>query len=485
MPESAIPPESLEALREDIVPAAIGFIICGIALAALALALVHRRRRNPALIDLAFLAGLYGVRLLADTYAVRLLFGTSPVFLERFTNVVTYLVAIPATLFFESMLGAGWKSSMRWLRWAFVVLAVAAIPAEIVLREPGAFLLPYRFLVIFSFVWMIAHLFWPGRRSQYVQWLRGSLAVLALFVVNENLQDLGWAPWEADLEPVGFLLFLGGLGVAAARGLLDSQEHLASLRQELETARQIQASTLPQKTPDIPGLDLAARYLPAESVAGDFYDFLPGEGRRLGIFLADVSGHGVPAALVASMLKVAVAAQAGHTENPALVLTGVNQILHGKLPGNKFVTAVYVFLDLEASRLTYGRAGHPPPLLWRRSEGRIEELMQGGLMMGRLARSAYTETSLPLAPGDRLLLFTDGIPEASNRADEQFGDERLRDFLVHQNGHSADQLAEALIEHLRTWSGRKDFEDDLTLVAVGLLPTGSGPSRPERPLTNP
>ncbi|HEV2845138.1 MAG TPA: PP2C family protein-serine/threonine phosphatase [Thermoanaerobaculia bacterium] len=469
MQRSGVPPEVLNALREDIVPAAIGFVICGIALAALALALVRRRSRNLALIDMACLAGLYGVRLLADTSAAELLFGLTPAFLERFTNVATYLVAIPATLFFENMLGSGWKSSVRWLRWAFIALAVVAVPAEIFLPEPGTLLPPYRFLVIVSVLVMVAHLFWPGRfRNQHLQWLRASLAVLALFVVNENLQDLGWTPWEADLEPVGFLLFLGGLGIAAARGLLESQERLASLRQELETARQIQASTLPQKTPDIAGLDLAARYLPAESVAGDFYDFLPGEGRRLGIFLADVSGHGVPAALVASMLKVAVASQAGHAESPALVLTGVNQVLHGKLPGNRFITAVYVFLDLESSRIIYGRAGHPPPLLWRRSEGRVEELRHGGLVMGRLARSSYTEASVPVAPGDRLLLFTDGIPEAGNRADEQFGDDRLQQFLASQGDRSADGVAAALLERVRGWRGREDFEDDLTLVAVGV-----------------
>ncbi|HEY9421230.1 MAG TPA: hypothetical protein VIW92_07435, partial [Thermoanaerobaculia bacterium] len=258
MPRSGVPPEILEALREDIVPAAIGFVICGIALAALALALVRRRSRNLALIDLACLAGLYGVRLLADTSAAELLFGLPPAFLERFTNVVTYLVTIPATLFFENMIGSGWRSSMRWLRWAFIGLAVVAVPAEVALPEPGTFLLPYRFLVITSVLLMVAHLFWPGRRGRHLRWLRGSLAVLSLFVINENLQDIGWMPWEADLEAVGFLLFLGGLGIAAAHGLLDSQERLGSLRQELETARQIQASTLPQKTPDIAGLDLAA-----------------------------------------------------------------------------------------------------------------------------------------------------------------------------------------------------------------------------------
>lgn len=470
MPSSpAMPPEVLEALREDIVPAAIGFIVLGLGLAAGALALLRRRSGSHTLVDMALLSSLYGLRLLADTYAFRLLFDIPEDWRERSVNVVTYVLAVPAALFFEGMLGMGWRRVLRRFSQAVAVLAAVAVPAELFLPEPGTFLLPYRILVIAGVLIMVAHLFGSGSfRTGSLLMLRASFAVLALFVVTENLQDMGVVPWEADLEPVGFLLFLGGLGLVAARSLMDSQESLASLRQELETARQIQASTLPQTTPDIAGLEIAARYLPAESVAGDFYDFLPGEGRRLGIFLADVSGHGVPAALVASMLKVAVASQAGHAESPARVLTGVNQVLEGKLPGNKFITAVYVFLDLEASRVTYGRAGHPPPLLWRRNEGRIEELAAGGLLMGRLARTSYQEVAVPIAPGDRMLLFTDGIPEAANRADEQFGDDRLQSFLATNKDRTAEGLAEALLGQVREWRGRVDFEDDLTLVAVGV-----------------
>jgi phosphoserine phosphatase RsbU/P len=465
-----MPPEVLEALREDIVPAAIGFIVLGMGLAAGALAALRRRSGNSrTLVDLAMLSSLYGLRLLADTYAFRLLFDIPEDWRERFVNVVTYVLAIPAALFFESLLGTGWRFVLRRFWQVMAVLAAVAVPAELLLPRPGTFLLPYRILIIAGVLAMVAHLFWPGhfRRTGSLQGLRASFAVLALFVINENLQDMGFAPWEADLEPVGFLLFLGGLGLVAVHNLMESQERLASLRQELETARQIQASTLPQTTPDIAGLEIAARYLPAESVAGDFYDFLPGEGRRLGIFLADVSGHGVPAALVASMLKVAVASQASHAESPARVLTEVNQTLTGKLPGNKFITAVYVFLDLEASKVTYGRAGHPPPLLWRGCDGRIEELEEGGLVMGRLARSSYKEASVPLGPGDRLLLFTDGIPEAANRADEQFGDVRLQSFLATNKDRTAEGLAEALLGQVREWRGREGFEDDLTLVAVG------------------
>jgi serine phosphatase RsbU (regulator of sigma subunit) len=218
----------------------------------------------------------------------------------------------------------------------------------------------------------------------------------------------------------------------------------------------------------VAGLDLAARYVSAAEVAGDFYDFLPAEGRRTGLLVADVSGHGVPAALVASMLKVAAAAEIPHAASPARVLSEMNQIFHGKLR-NQFITAFCVFLDLEEGRLTWAGAGHPPALLWRRSTGRVEELAPGGPVMGRLRRAPYAETALPLEPGDRLLLFTDGIPEALSPAGEPFGDERLRGLLAAHASQPAERIAEALLARVAEWTGRSaSFEDDLTLVVAGV-----------------
>ncbi|HYO13700.1 MAG TPA: PP2C family protein-serine/threonine phosphatase, partial [Thermoanaerobaculia bacterium] len=277
---------------------------------------------------------------------------------------------------------------------------------------------------------------------------------------------VGLLPLPEGMEPVGVLLFIFGLGWIAARRLFDSQERLAALRQELDTARRIQASILPSEPPRTAGLDVAMRYVPAADVAGDFYDVLPGEGRRLGLLVADVSGHGVPAALIASMVKVAAAAQAPHAASPARVLTEMNQIFQLK---SQFITAVYVWLDLDAGRLTWASAGHPPPLLWKKRDGTVQELVQPGMVLGRLRRAAYTEASVPLEPGDRLLLFTDGIPEALNAAGEPFGDARLREILTEASDLPADALADRLLQRVAAWTGRSaGFEDDLTLVVAGV-----------------
>ncbi|HEY7216080.1 MAG TPA: PP2C family protein-serine/threonine phosphatase, partial [Thermoanaerobaculia bacterium] len=369
-------------------------------------------------------------------------------------------------LFFERIVGRGWRSSLYWLGRLLTILALVAIPLEIVSPSPGVLLGPYRILVIAALVVTLANLFAPGReRSPELRLLRASFLVFGAFALYENLRGMGLMPWQTNLEPLGFLFFVGGLGAIAARRVFGAQEQLAAIRHELETARRIQASILPEEAPRIDGLGIAARYIPASEVAGDFYDFLPGEGRRVGIVIADVSGHGVPAALVASMLKVAVAAQAVHAESPAKVLAGINQIFHGKLR-NQFITALYLFLDLEAGRLKAASAGHPRPLLCRR-KGEVEELPLGGTVLGRLRRAAYEEVAVDLAAGDRLLLFTDGIPEALGSGGEAFGDERLQAFLARRSALSAEAIAEDLLQEVAAWRGQATaFDDDLTLVAV-------------------
>jgi serine phosphatase RsbU (regulator of sigma subunit) len=325
---------------------------------------------------------------------------------------------------------------------------------------------PYNWLVIAALAVTVANVFAPGReRTPDLRLLQVSLGVFGVFVLFENLRGLGLIRSGMNLEPLGFLFFVGCLGAIAARRVFGAQERLASIRQELETARSIQASILPGAPPRIEGLGLAARYVPASEVAGDLYEFLPGEGRRVGLLISDVSGHGVPAAMVASMLKVAVAAQAIHVESPAKVLSGINRIFHGKLH-RQFITALYLFLDLEAGRLTAASAGHPRPLLWRRREAKVEELPLGGTVIGRLRPAEYQDISLDLEAGDRLLLFTDGIPEALGSGGEAFGEERLRAFLAHRSALGAEAIAEELLKEVAAWRGAASFDDDLTLVVV-------------------
>ena len=461
--------EVLENVREDVLPAVVGIFLTGLALVVGALALLRRRELDRAPLYFALFTGIYGARLAVDSYLAELVLGVEPLTLRFVVALLSYVLPIPLLLFMEQTIGPGWKLSIRRLWQLHLLLAAVAIPCDLVRGEPFALGFPYRILILMGLIVSLAQIFRPGRpASAELRWLRGSILVLGAFVLNENLEDLEVTPWRLDSEWLGFLFFLGALGWIAAHRAFATRRRLASIELELETARHIQESTLPAGVPQIPGLDLAVRYVPAEQVAGDFYDFLPGEGRRLGILVSDVSGHGIGAALIASMVKIAVAAQADHAASPGRVLTEMNRIFHGKLKGT-FVTAVYAFVELDEGRLTWASAGHPPPLLWRSREGRVEELRQDGLVLGRLSRAAYRETSVPLAPGDRLVLFTDGIPEAQSPSGEAFGDDRLQKVVAEGAGLAADAFASLLLERVAAWTGRTSEADDLTLVVLRVV----------------
>jgi len=259
-------------------------------------------------------------------------------------------------------------------------------------------------------------------------------------------------------------------------------QQLRTLRSELETARRVQLSILPQEIPKIEGLEIAARYFPMAALGGDFYDFIVVDEKRIGILVADVSGHGTPAALIASMLKISLAAQIAHASQPAQVLSGLNQTLLGKFR-HHYVTAAYVFVNMEENFLRYAGAGHPPLLLVDGANGNSREVLENGLILSSFPGATYSQVELPLATGDWVVLYTDGITEARNPADCEFGLDRLKECLKNRCGSSADELAEQLLGELWRWIERAagdELEDDVTLLAlhVGGLgtPCGASPS---------
>jgi serine phosphatase RsbU (regulator of sigma subunit) len=247
-------------------------------------------------------------------------------------------------------------------------------------------------------------------------------------------------------------------------------QQLQTIQKELETARQIQLSILPTEFPKIEGLDIAARYIPMTSVAGDFYDFIVVDDKHIGILIADVSGHGMPAALIASMLKIALAAQGQHAADPAQVLAGLNQTLCGKFQVH-YITAAYLFMDLAKKTLTYSGAGHPPLLSWNTASAGVREITENGLFLGKFPWATYTSLELPLSEGDRYLLYTDGIPETTDQNGVEFGEGRFKEFLASERNGSANQFADSLLSELSRWASRDpgvDLDDDITMVAINV-----------------
>jgi len=248
-----------------------------------------------------------------------------------------------------------------------------------------------------------------------------------------------------------------------ARAQLAAQ--LDALNQELEMARQIQLAILPHSIPQLPGLEIAARYSPMTSVAGDFYDFVQIDDKHIGILIADVSGHGLPSALIASMIQVALAAQAPNAAEPSKVLAGLNRALCGKFSMN-FVTAAYVYLDLEKGLMRYAGAGHPPVLRWRYSDGKTTKLIENGIVLGMIDEAEYSAIEIPLETGDRHVLYTDGIPEATNPSQVEYGFDRFMEYIGTHHTVPASQFADNFCAELAAYSNQSTSgqQDDITLL---------------------
>jgi phosphoserine phosphatase RsbU/P len=233
-----------------------------------------------------------------------------------------------------------------------------------------------------------------------------------------------------------------------------------------QVARRIQSSILPIEFPASMNFRVAARYVPVTSVAGDFYDYIITDDQQVGLLIADVSGHGVPAALIASMVKLAVASQRAAAADPCRFLAGMNSALFGNTQ-NQFVTAAYVHLNAESGELRYSAAARPPLLLVR--NGMVTPIKENGLMLAVFSFTSYSTGVHKLQAGDRIVMYTDGILDASNAAGDFFGPDTLCDLLKKTRLLSPAVAADSIISSVRQWSEKQD--DDMTVLILRLHPT--------------
>lgn len=451
-------------LRADVFYLGLGLILLAAAVAAMAVYARSSRGREPSLPWFALFTFLYGLRLLARTDTFPLLFYWSPTFWRYAAATITYVIPIPAVLYLREIFPR-WRRPLAWAAAFLVVFAAGAITADALLRRPDSAKTPNNLIAILFMAGALPLLFrkgWPPSRD--LRTLRVGLVSLAVTAVVDNLRGLGaLSSPRFDVEPLGSTVLIACLGAMAARRVYASAQRLLAIDKELSIARQIQIGILPRSMPSVAGLAVAARYQPMTAVAGDFYDFLQMDERRLGVLVADVSGHGVPAALIASMVKVAVAAQKPQADSPAAVLAGMNETLRGQL-GGQYVTAAYLFLDREAGVMRYSAAGHPPLLRWRHAEV-AHELEENGLPLGLMEVADYRQLEQPLQAGDRFLLYTDGLVDAANAAGEFFELERVKTAVAAGAGLSADAVADLILEKTRIWA-HPAASDDVTLVLV-------------------
>jgi len=462
-------------LREDLLNIAIGVLLFSVALGAVALFFLRRKSRDLTLIYFGIFCALYAVRLLTFVPSVRFAAGSPATFWVQLTWTITCVILLPSGLFLYQIVGEPVKAFLRWvlsIQAAFAAIGIfaAAAGAKIERLEIGNSIMVIASIVVTSLFMLTVRLRQKIRRplTREIRILIGGFLVWFVFILHANLSLLKLLP-GGNVEVLGFLVFVGGLGYVAAHRTLVNEERLLALNKELEIARQIQSCTLPQSVPQVAGLEIAARYVPMSAVAGDFYDFLVVDANHLGVLVADVTGHGVPAALIASMLKVAFAEQFPHTADPARVLTGLNRALCGKFEEH-FVTAAYVFLDLERKVMRYAGAGHPPLMLaTSHSSVSVRQIEENGLMLGLFPEAAYSATEIPLRAGDRCLLYTDGVVEAMNSAREEFGKLRLEQILAQHAALTPDRFIATLLDEIARWSGQAGVQrqdDDITVLVV-------------------
>ena len=276
---------------------------------------------------------------------------------------------------------------------------------------------------------------------------------------------------EADVEYLEFFAVAAAISIEKAvlhREMLEK----ARIEQQLRIARQVQGALLPAADPVVAGYDIAGTNVPTWEIGGDYFDYLPQPDGRLGIAVADVSGKGVPAALIMATFRAALRAQRVRGMPLDGIAERLNRILLDSMDASRFVTAFYGLLDPASGALAFANCGHNPPLLLRAAGG-CEALPSGGPALGMWHAAQFAPGSAVLAPGDVLVLYTDGVVEVTNASGEMFGVDRLEQVIRRAGGCLARGLVAAVVDATHDFAGRAGYDDDFTLVVVMRQPNGA------------
>lgn len=426
---------------------------------------VLRRKVDSVAIYFALFAFLYGQRLWMQSGTLEVLVPHSDLF-ERLRSGIDFLVPIPAFLFFDA---AGLLHRRGKIVGYVLGIFLGSLALATFVFGPSPWYHQINNVVVIAALLflVVQSLLNRDRNPDFVVFRRGLLVFVA-FALWDNVA--GAFHLHSKVEPFGFAAFLATLGYIGARQTVQRDHQLNAIQKELDVARRIQLSILPGEFPPSENFRVAARYVPMTSVAGDFYDFVVADDKRAGLLIADVSGHGVPAALIASMVKLAATSQRAQASDPSGFLLGMNRALLGNTQ-NQFVTAAYVHLDSESHELRYSAAGHPPMLLLR--QGSVREVEENGLMLAAFDFAKYSNATHRLEPGDRLLLYTDGVVEAADASGRFFGQDSLSDLLRQTSEFLPSEVADRIITSVGQWSVSQD--DDLTVLVCDYVGTERQP----------
>ena len=291
---------------------------------------------------------------------------------------------------------------------------------------------------------------------------------LAVEAMRRGVRDFVQKPWENKrlLQTLRKQVRHAHARRAAQARLATGRKTEAQLQRELIEARELQENLLANPLLAVPGLEIAIKWQPAKTVGGDYVAAFEIDDEHVALCVADVVGKGLPAALLMSNFQAALQSLALQYSAPAEVSTRLNRVLYSNTPMHKFITAFYGVVNIPHRTFTFTNAGHNPPLLVR-ANGDCVRLEAGGSVLGAFADLTYTQSTVQLDKGDRLLLFTDGLSEAIDERNEQFGEQRLIDLLCEQREHTPDELKQTIFDAVAEFCGHS-FRDDAALMIVSV-----------------
>jgi sigma-B regulation protein RsbU (phosphoserine phosphatase) len=415
-------------------------------------------------------SAIYGAGLLARSPAV---VAALPHWLQTsvpYVNVVTaYVTVVVAFLAFLELSVGVIRLALKVLIFAGMVVATAGIGWFFFGGSANKFI-PYNNLVVLCGLLLLVTVVAVKKLSDkfLVLFNRPVLAFgMLVFTIEALWVNLSRPlPFQTPrlFSHLAFGALLLSFGYVAVQISFANERRLLSIEDELAVARRLQLSILPGRIPEMRNVRIAVAYQPMTAVAGDFYEFMPVDDKHVGFLVADVTGHGVPAALIASMIKMATQSVIPCAAGPREVLRALNRMLFPQLH-DQLISAAYLWLDTERRLASYSAAGHPPLLRWR--EGKLERIESNGLLFGVVTDPDYPVRDLPIRPGDRFLLYTDGVVEPENALGESFGDLRLEEVIRKNQQSPPAQLSGELLAEIHHWQpASATQQDDITLIVV-------------------
>ncbi len=462
-------------LRGQVTDIVLGTVFLSIGAAACAIAAIRWRRGVRILVWWGIWSAMFGLQTLVQTPAI---LATLPHSLNSaipyVSTAIMYLLLVSALLAWRELSLGSLRFFIQLEILAGLAIAAAGIATFVRTGIADRWMFYNHLLAVLGMLVLLAVVLVPKFASKFFvignhRVLAAATLIFAAEALYTNLSSVLSYRTLPLVASLGFIALLLSLGYVALEMIFTNERRLLSIETELETARQIQSSILPASVPEVTNLRIAAAYHPMTAVAGDFYQFVRVDNNHLGILVADVSGHGIPAALVSSMIKVAMQSVAVHTDDPAQVLGGLNRILSSEA-GGQLASAAYLWIDTEHRKALYSAAGHPPLLCWRNNSGNMQRIESNGLLFGINPDSNYPVCAVPLEPRDRLLLYTDGVTEPENAAGEAFGDRQLERVVRENRLQPASELSRQVLSELRKWQpAAVSQEDDITLIIVDVV----------------